>query len=57
MRLLSKEYLMKNATPMNRANPPTHAKPFTPMNCSQLIFGFDGAEGVNTGGGSAGADV
>ena len=40
-RLLSKENLMKKATPRNRANPPIHAKPFTPMNCSQLIFGAD----------------
>ena len=39
-RLLSKEYLTKNATPRNSASPPTHAKPFTPMNCSQLMGGL-----------------
>src|ERR1700675_3168839 len=38
-RLLSNEYLTKNTTPRNSASPPTHAKPFTPTNCSQLIFG------------------
>src|SRR5438445_13787202 len=50
-RLLSNEYLMKNATPRNSASPPSHAKPLTPMNCSQLIFGADGRGDWKTGGG------
>ncbi len=28
---------MKNATPRNSASPPSHAKSFTPMNCSQSM--------------------
>src|SRR5258708_36782293 len=51
-RLLSKEYLTKNATPRNSASPPSHAKPFTPMNCSQLIFAADGRGDWKTGVGS-----
>src|ERR1700720_1122767 len=49
-RLLSNEYLTKNTTPRNSASPPTHAKPFTPTNCSQLIFGAGAAGGSKTGG-------
>src|SRR5271156_4361776 len=49
-RLLSNEYLTKNATPRNSASPPIHAKPFTPMNCSQLIFGAGERGGSKTGG-------
>src|SRR5229473_2803485 len=49
-RLLSKEYLTKNTTPRNSASPPTHAKPFTPTNCSQLIFGVGAGRGSKTGG-------
>src|SRR5438270_899835 len=61
-RLLSKEYLMKNATPRNSAKPPTQAKPLTPMNCSQLMagsgFGNGGGGVVALGGmgGMAGSD-
>src|SRR5579859_153466 len=52
-RLLSNEYLTKKATPRNRANPPSQAKPLTPMNCSQLIFGTgwrSGSEVLEKGG-------
>ena len=38
-RLLSNEYLMKKATQRKRVNPPSQAKPLTPMNCSQLTSG------------------
>ncbi len=48
-RLLSNEYLTKNTTPRNSASPPTHAKPFTPTNCSQLIFGVGLGGGFETG--------
>src|SRR5450432_2807356 len=54
MRLLSNEYLTKNATPRNSASPPSHAKPFTPMNCSQLIAGAGLGGGVGAGLGSGG---
>src|ERR1017187_3179720 len=43
MRSCSKEYLTKNATPRNSARPPSQAKSFAPMNCSQLIAGRTGA--------------
>src|SRR5207247_6121282 len=62
MRLCSKEYFTKNATPRNRASPPIHAKSFAPMNCSQLIVGSEGcgadrsAEG-DLGGTGGGTDV
>src|ERR1700722_13208263 len=49
-RLLSNEYLTKNTTPRNSASPPTHAKPFTPTNCSQLIFGVAVGGGLKAGG-------
>src|SRR5262245_35150181 len=39
MRFCSKEYLTKNATPRNSANPPTHANSFTPRKLSHLIGG------------------
>src|SRR5450432_3840489 len=47
MRLLSNEYLIKNETPRNSASPPSQAKPLTPINCSQLIFGRVGWGGVS----------
>src|SRR5277367_759514 len=49
-RLLSNEYLTKNTTPRNSASPPTHAKPFTPTNCSQSIFGVSLDGRSSTGG-------
>src|ERR1700687_3879688 len=54
-RLLSNEYLTKNATPRNIANPPSQAKPLTPMNCSQLICGagWRNGSGAMEGGGDA----
>src|SRR5579863_2550633 len=50
-RLLSNEYLTKNTTPRNSANPPTQAKPFTPTNCSQSIWGVGTRRGSKTGDG------
>lgn len=50
--MLSKEYLTKNTTPRNSASPPTHAKPFTPTNCSQSIFATSGRGGSEKGGDS-----
>ena len=47
-RLLSNEYLMKKATQRKAANPPSQAKPFTPMNCSQLMAGLTG-RGLGSG--------
>ncbi|WP_425161327.1 hypothetical protein [Candidatus Binatus sp.] len=52
---MSNEYLTKNATPRNSASPPTHAKPFTPTNCSQSIFGIGAGRGSKTGGDSVGS--
>src|SRR5438128_8997086 len=42
MRLCSKEYFTKKATPRKSARPPIHAKSFAPMNCSQSIGGLIG---------------
>src|SRR5690349_9186009 len=36
---------MENATPRKTARPPSQAKSFTPMNCSQLKGGFSGVSG------------
>ena len=55
MRFRSNEYLMKNATPRNNASPPTHAKSFAPMNCSQFTTGPGGRAGDGTGGGAKGS--
>ena len=54
MRLLSNEYLTKNATPRKSAKPPIQAKPFTPMNCSQLMAGLALNGGVGAGSGKIG---
>src|ERR1041384_3190735 len=56
-KLLSNEYLTKNATPRNSARPPTHAKSFTPKNFSQLISaaGTSSGSGVDRGGGEKSA--
>src|ERR1035441_1196392 len=54
-RLLSNEYLTKNATPRNSAKPPTHANIFTPMNCSQLMAGLGLGNGTGAGRGGTGA--
>src|ERR1700730_3861373 len=56
IRLLSKAYLTKKTTPRNSANPPIHAKSFTPRIDSQLIAGGDvvaigGVLGAGVGGG------
>src|SRR5438552_3323444 len=50
IRFLSNEYLTKNATPRNSANPPTQANILTPMNCSQLIFATGSSGGRLIGG-------
>src|ERR1044071_5083204 len=42
IRLCSKEYFTKKATPRNKANPPIQANIFAPMNCSQSILREDG---------------
>src|SRR6266540_2327582 len=39
IRLCSKEYLTKNTTPRNSANPPNQANNFTPRKVSQLMAG------------------
>src|SRR6185312_10975037 len=43
IRLCSNEYFTKKATPRNKANPPTQANIFAPMNCSQSILREGGA--------------
>src|SRR5437879_4014121 len=42
IKLFSKEYLTKKATPKNNASPPTQAKSFTPKKFSQLRDGANG---------------
>src|SRR2546423_1665650 len=69
IRLFSKEYLTKKATPRNNARPPIQAKSLTPMNCSQLIVeiasgarfaavsdsgSYAGAQGIGGGAGNGG---
>src|SRR2546428_12180524 len=46
IQLFSKEYFTKNATPRNRARPPTQAKSFTPRKFSQFIAGTGGLGGA-----------
>src|SRR5437773_6990496 len=65
MRLCSKEYFTKNATPRKSASPPSHANNLAPMNCSQLIAGSedsgtcglaeDGGGGIGEGADAAAA--
>jgi hypothetical protein len=50
IRLFSKEYLTRKTTPRKRANPPSQANNFTPMNASQLNGVAGGRAGGNGGG-------